>query len=81
MTARPEHATLSIAHDLEQGQHRLACAAELMRGKAAHELILQAGRARRIRRMFLDGEVSAGIAQAFVEACNLIAEMAERSQR
>lgn len=81
MSARPEHATISISHDLEQAQHRLACAAELMRGKAARQLILQATRTRRIRRMFLDGQIGNGVAQAFAEAANLIAAMAERGQR
>lgn len=81
MSTRPEFATISISHDLEQAQHRLACAAELMRGKAARELILQATRTRRIRRMYLDGQISSGIAQAFAEAANLIAAMAERGQR
>jgi hypothetical protein len=81
MSARPEHSIISISHDLEQAQHRLACAAEHMNGKAARELILQATRTRRIRRMFIDGKVSDGIAQAFSEAANLIAAMAERGQR
>ena len=81
MTARPEHATVSISHDLDQAQHRLACAAELMHGRAARELVLQSGRTRRIRRMFLDGQVTPGIAQAFLEAANLIAEQAERGTR
>jgi hypothetical protein len=79
--SRPEHATISISHDLEQAQHRLSCAAELMQGRAARELVLQATRTRRIRRMFLDGEISDGIAQAFSEAANLIATQAERAQR
>lgn len=81
MTTRPEFATISISDDLDKAQHRLACAAELMRGKAARELILQATRTRRIRRMYLDGKIGNGIAQAFAEAANLIAALAERGQR
>lgn len=81
MTTRPEFATISISDDLDKAQHRLACAAELMHGKAARELILQATRTRRIRRMYLDGKISNGIAQAFAEAANLIAAMAERGQQ
>lgn len=81
MNTRPEFATISISDDLDKAQHRLACAAELMRGKAARELILQATRTRRIRRMYLDGQIGNGIAQAFAEAANLIAAMAERGQR
>jgi len=81
MSVRPEHATISIAHDLQEAQHRLASAAELMKGKAARELILQATRTRRIRRMYIEGEISNGVAQAFSEAANLIATQAERGQR
>lgn len=81
MTSRPEFATISISDDLDKAQHRLACAAELMQGKAARELILQATRTRRIRRMYLDGQIGNGVAQAFAEAANLIAAMAERGPR
>ena len=81
MSARPEHATVSIAHDLDQAQHRLACIAEHMTLKDARELILTARRLRRIRSLFIKGEISNGIAQAFIEAGNLIAGLAERGHR